>query len=106
MTVGKTFDEIVVDDIRKTPEFARGLLGEAVMLLVEGDTATAKITLRNLVNGTIGFKTLGEVTGINDKSLHRMLGPNGNPTLDNFASITRALKDALCAEVQVRVVAA
>ena len=61
------------------------------------------IMLRELVSATIGFEKLAELTGINSKSLHRMLSKTGNPTTKNLTTIISAMKDALGVYVTVRV---
>ena len=48
--------------------------------------------LRDLVNATIGFEQLAEVTEKPSKSLHRMLSPRGNPSMDNLAAIFSAVR--------------
>lgn len=43
--------------------------------------------LRELIHTTIGFRSLGKAVKKSSKSLHRMLGPKGNPSTGNvFAS--------------------
>jgi hypothetical protein len=51
--------------------FARALLDEAASLFLNGDPETARLTLRDLVNATVGFERLAEATGKPVKSLHR-----------------------------------
>lgn len=101
MPLGPEYGEVVADDVMKNPEYARALLGRALTLLLDGDTSTAKIMFRDLVNGTLGFISLARETGLNDKSLHRMLGANGNPRMENLVLIAQALKKALGVETRV-----
>jgi DNA-binding phage protein len=101
MPLGREYGEMVADDVRENPEYARELLGRALTLLLDGDTSTAKIMFRDLVNGTQGFVALARETGLNDKSLHRMLGANGNPRMENLILIAQALKKALGVETRV-----
>jgi len=105
MPLGREYGEIVAEDVRENPDYARDLFGEALRIMLEGDTTTAKVMLRDLVNGTVGFVALAEETGISDKSLHRMLGPNGNPRLENLSAISKALSKALGATLRVDAVA-
>jgi len=104
MPMGKEFSETVVERIRKDPKFAAGVLSEAAMLLMNGEPQTARILLRNLVNGTTGFKALSAAIHVPDKSLHRMLGPKGNPTLQNLTDILKALRETLGVELRVEAV--
>ena len=39
---------------------------------------TIKVLLRDVVNGTIGFKALASATGLMEKSLMRLLSAKGN----------------------------
>jgi DNA-binding phage protein len=48
-----------------------------------------------LVNATIGFEQLAIETSKPSKSLHRMLTKNGNPSMDNIASIYNAIRKNL-----------
>ena len=47
--------------------------------------------LRDLVNATLGFEQLAKPTDVPSKSLHRMLSPKGNPSMDNLAAILSAV---------------
>ena len=48
---------------------------------------TAKAVLRDFINATGGFETLGDLTGKSPKSLMRMFGPDGNPQAKNLFDI-------------------
>jgi DNA-binding phage protein len=61
------------------------------------------VMLRELVSMTIGFEGLAKMTGINSKSLHRMLSRTGNPTTKNLALIICAMKQTLEVHLTVRV---
>ena len=91
MALTREFKELVVERVRRDPGFRKALLCEALNVCLEGDLATGKIVLRDLVNATIGFEGLGRRLGIPSKSLHRMLSPNGNPSSQNFFAIIGAL---------------
>ena len=71
--------------------FARDVT-EAVNAYLSGDEATGKAVLRDVVNATIGFEQLATELGKPSKSLHRMLGPGGNPSTANFFAILRVLQ--------------
>ncbi len=51
--------------------------------------------LRDLVNAQITFKELSRQTGLGEKSLHRMLNRNGNPTARNLGAIVRSIAEDL-----------
>ena len=68
------------------------MLREAVECILNGDLGTGKAVLRDYVNATVGFQDLEKHTRIPVKSLMRMLGPNGSPSVANFSSILMALQ--------------
>jgi hypothetical protein len=61
-------------------------------LLLEGDTAGALSRLRDRVHVQITFKELARQTGLGEKTLHRMLNRNGNPTARIPALMTPRVK--------------
>lgn len=75
--------------------FAQALLDEAATLFLNGEPETARLILRDLVNATMGFEQLAALTSKPSKSLHRMLSPTGNPSMDNLAAIFRAMRERL-----------
>ena len=62
--------------------------------------------LRDLVNAEITFKELARQTGLGEKSLHRMLNRNGNPTARNLGAILRSIAQDLKIKPHVEVAAA
>ena len=60
--------------------------------MVAGDLDTAKVVLREYINGTIGFPTLGAALGRSPKSLMRMLSPSGNPQARNLFEMVAYLQ--------------
>ena len=60
--------------------------------------------LRDLVNATIGFELLAKITEKPPKSLHRMLSPKGNPSMDNLAAIFSAVQTRLKVGLEVHTV--
>jgi DNA-binding phage protein len=89
----RDFSEIVEARVKRDPEFAAALLD------------VARLVLRDLVNGSIGFEGLAAVTGTPSKSLHRMLSAQGNPTMDSLTMIFKALREELQVEIRVQTVA-
>jgi DNA-binding phage protein len=67
---------------------------------------TARLILRDLVNATIGFETLAKLTDTPSTSLHRMLSPKGNPSMDNLAAIVGAIGNRPKVDPKVRAVRA
>jgi DNA-binding phage protein len=60
--------------------------------------------VRDLVNATLGFERLAKVTAMPSKSLHRMLSPKGNPSMDNLAAIFGAVRKRLKVDLKVHTV--
>lgn len=94
--------QTMVERIRRDSRFAKGVLSEAASLFLGGEPETARLMLRDIVNGTLGFETLSEITGIPPKSLHRMLSSRGNPGMDSLAAIFEAMSSYLKVEVEAR----
>lgn len=103
MALTRDFKESVQARVQSDKKFRRGLLSDAVEALLGGETALGREILRDLINATIGFPELSERTGIHVKSLHQMLGPNGNPTAANLFNIIACLQEQ--EGVRLRVVA-
>jgi len=96
----------VVERVKCDPAFAKALLDEAVTLFLNGEPETARLVLRDLVNGTMGFERLATLTGKPAKSLHRMLSTSGNPGMDNLSMVLRALGKRLRVRLSGRTVKA
>ncbi|WP_304734212.1 DNA-binding protein [Parvibaculum sp.] len=94
--------ETIVARLRREPAFARGALAEAVTVFLGGEPEVARLMLRDIVNGTLGFEKLSDLTGIPPKSLHRMLSARGNPGMDNLAAIFEAMTGHLRVDVEAR----
>ncbi len=106
MTLTRDFKQTVVDRVERDPAFAKALLDEAATLFLSGEPDAARLILRDLVNATVGFENLAELTHKPSKSLHRMLSPRGNPSMDNLAAIFSAVRSCLKVNFDVRVVEA
>lgn len=104
MTLTRDFKKTVVERVARDPAFAKALLDEAATLFLSGEPDTARLILRDLVNATVGFEQLAALTHKPSKSLHRMLSPKGNPSMDNLAAIFAAVKNNLRVGFDVRVV--
>lgn len=104
MTLTRDFKQTVVERVERDPDFAKALLDEAATLFLSGEPDAARLILRDLVNATVGFESLAELTQKPSKSLHRMLSPKGNPSMDNLAAIFDAIRNWLKVAFDVRVV--
>ena len=106
MALTRDFKQTVVERAQRDPAFAQALLDEAATLFLNGEPEAARLILRDLVNATIGFEQLAALTDKPSKSLHRMLSPAGNPSMDNLASIFQVMRECLNVNLQAKSVAA
>jgi len=104
MALTRNFKQTVIERIERDPEFAKALLDEAATLFLSGEPETARLILRDLVNATVGFEHLAMLTDKPSKSLHRMLSPKGNPSMDNLAAIFDAIRTRLNVAIEVHTV--
>ena len=106
MALTRDFKQTVVERVNRDPAFAQALLDEAATLFLNGDPEPARLILRDLVNATIGFEQLATMTDTPSKSLHRMLSPAGNPTMDNLAIIVKVMRVSLNVNLEAHSIAA
>jgi len=92
MALTRKFKDTVQKRASRDPEFRRALLVEAINELLAGDYNIAKSILRNYINATITFPVLAQELNKSSKSIHRMLGPNGNPRMDSIVGIIKVLQ--------------
>lgn len=92
MALTRSFRETVKKRASRDPEFRVGLLREAVEALLRDELDVGKVLLRDYINATVGFETLGEATRKSPKSLMRMLSADGNPRADNLFSVIAHLQ--------------
>jgi DNA-binding phage protein len=104
MALTRNFKQTVIERIERDPDFAKALLDEAVTLFLNDEPETARLILRDLVNATFGFEQLAALTDKPSKSLHRMLSPKGNPSMDNLAAIFGAVRARLKVDIEVHTV--
>ena len=106
MGLTRDFQQTIGERVRRDKKFARSLLDEAATLFLNGEPEAARLLLRDLVNATVGFETLAELTNKPAKSLHRMLSKHGNPSMDNLAVIFDAVRQRLKVELRAQAVKA
>lgn len=106
MALTRDSSKTVVERVKHDRAFAKALLDEALTLFLNGEPDTARLVLRDLVNATVGFERLAVATGKPSKSLHRMLSPKGNPSMDNLAIIIGAIRKRLGVKLATRAVKA
>lgn len=103
MALTRDFKDTVCARAQSDPQFRLALIEEAVESLVRGDLDSGRSILSNYINATIGYPGLAELTGTSPKSLMRMLGPKGNPTVKNLLRILSQVKKHEGIEFEVRV---
>ena len=106
MALTRDFKKTVVERVERDPAFAQALLDEAATLFLNGEPEMARVILRDLINATIGFEQLAALTAKPSKSLHRMLSPTGNPSMDNLAAIFHALRERMNVNLEAHSVSA
>jgi DNA-binding phage protein len=94
MALTVDYRETIADRIKADPAFANALLDEAMGLMVNGESEAARLLLRDLTHGLVGFEGLAKATGTPSKSLHRMLSKRGNPSMDTLSGIFAELVKA------------
>jgi hypothetical protein len=92
MPLTHDFKETIRARAQRDSAFRLALLRESVECILNGDLETGKLVLRDYVNATVGFQNLEKHTRIPIKSLMRMLGPKGSPSVANFTNILAALQ--------------
>ena len=92
MALTKDFTETVKARAERDVAFRIELLREAIKCLLDGDVQTGKTVLRDYINATVGFQSLGQKVRTPPKSLHRMLSPRGNPTAENLFKVIAVLQ--------------
>lgn len=102
MALTKEFRETVYDRAQHDSRFRKALLTEAVNAYLDGDEGTGKAVLRDVINATIGFEKLAADLKKPSKSLHRMLGPSGNPNTANFFAILQVLQKRVGVRLTVK----
>ena len=92
MALTRNFKDTIKSRIERDPDFREELLKEGIECLLTGDLDTGKAILRDYINATIGFDSLGTATAKSPKSLMRMFGPKGNPQARNIFEIIAHLQ--------------
>jgi DNA-binding phage protein len=100
MALTRKFKDTVQKRAARDQKFRHALLAEAINELLAGDYHIAKSILRDYINATITFPVLAQELNKSSKSIHRMLGPNGNPRMDSFAGILKVLQTRECIKLQ------
>jgi len=93
MALTRDFKNTIMERAVHDARYRKGLLTEAVNEIFEGNLDVGKAILRDYINATITFPALAQRLNKSSKSIHRMLGPNGNPRMDSIVGILKVLQD-------------
>lgn len=93
MRLTQSFRDTVQARLERDSAFRMALLKEMFAAHLHGNTALGKSLLRDLVNSTIGFEKLALEVNKPSKSLHRMLAPSGNPTMENSFQVIHVIQE-------------
>jgi DNA-binding phage protein len=102
MPVTRSFRSTVMERASRDPKFRQQMLTEAVNELLDGGLQAGKALLRDYINSTISFERLAKGLKKSSKSIHRMLGPRGNPRAESIFGIIRILQDHERVQLQVK----
>jgi DNA-binding phage protein len=102
MAITRRFRETIQARAQNDRRFREAMLTEAINEFLGGDLEAGKAMLRDYVNATITFEGLANELGKPSKSLHRMLGPSGNPTAESIFGILKVLQDSEHVQLQVK----
>lgn len=104
MPVTRPFRITMMERAARDARFRQHLLIEAInqLQLLTGDPAVGKAMLRDDVNATMSCDRLARKFKKSSKSLHRMLGPEGNLTAENLFGIIKALQAHERVQLQVK----
>ena len=100
MGLTKSFRESVMKEL-SDKEYRRAFLREAINDMLTGELESAKMVLREYINGTVGFIKAGEALGRSPKSLMRMLSREVNPHARNLLELIAYLQKADGSVVEV-----
>ena len=92
MPLTREFKETVMLRAKQDADFRQELIVEAANAFLEGDLDTGKRLLRDYLNATEALPSVARELKQNEKSIRRMVGPRGNPTLRNLTNLLNACK--------------
>ncbi len=75
---------------RKDPDFARQVIN-TILQDENGDQGELLIVLRHMTKAFGGVQAVAEQAKLNPTQLYRTLSPEGNPALNSFSAILKAM---------------
>ena len=92
MPLSREYYRSLQERANNDPKFKSELLAKAMNSYFLGNYPAGKKSLRRLIHATIGFMSLSKEIKKSSKSIHRMLGPKGNPNTENFFEVVSVLQ--------------
>lgn len=92
MPLTRDFKDTIKTRAERDPTFRIALLEETLDAFLNADLETGKLLLRDYVNVTVGFETLGVQLHESPKSLMHMLSEESNPHVNNLFNVVSYLK--------------
>jgi probable addiction module antidote protein len=93
-------DEVIIQELRKDPEFAVEYLKAA---LEDAEEPRVLLTaLRQIAEARGGIAKIAKKAGIERESLYRALSRRGNPRLSTLFAVTKAMGLTLTVEADAR----
>ena len=93
MPLSREFKELVVTRAENDPDFRKGMIIEAINMILSGEIVAGKIMIRDYINATGAMNELCKELNKHKSAISRMLGPSGNPTLESIVPVIRACAD-------------
>ncbi|MBM3557198.1 MAG: transcriptional regulator [Alphaproteobacteria bacterium] len=87
----RPIDETFVERARRDSAFRAALLDEVWALIKTGETNAARGVMRTLIAADGGYARVALAARLPEKSVARMFGARGNPTLANLSAVCVAL---------------
>ena len=102
MALTRDFRETIKARVERDPGFRQALLARAAQAMLAGETDVGKTMLRDYINATVGFQSLGADIDKTPESLMRMLSETGNPRTNNLMEIFEYLQRAEGIQLKVK----
>jgi len=93
MPLSREFKELVVKRAENDPDFRKGMIIEAINMILSGEIVAGRIMLRDYINATGAMDDLCKELNKHKSAISRMLGPSGNPTLESIVPVIKACAD-------------
>jgi DNA-binding phage protein len=90
MPLSREFKALVVVRAKEDPDFRRGLIIEAINMILDGEITAGRIMLRDYINATGSMDEICRKRIKHKSAIAPMLGPSGNPTLESIVPVIKA----------------